>query len=127
MNGDVLLDTSVVVAHWRSPLPALSRVEGELFLPLIALGELHAGARRVANRPKLERQIATLRAATVLLTPTESTAALYGAIHAELALAGTPIPQNDLWIAAIAREHHLVFATRDVHFRQVRGLILVEW
>ena len=55
MSGDVLLDTSSIVAHWRSPLPELIASEGELFLPLIALGELHAPMRAV----------------------------LYGAIHAE--------------------------------------------
>ena len=58
-----------------------------------------------------------LLAAAVVLVPTESTAVLYGAIHAELAMAGTPIPQNDIWIAAVAREHELPLVTRDAHFR----------
>ena len=127
MSGDVLLDTSTIVAHWRSPLPELIASEGELFLPLIALGELHAGARRARDHSKIERQIALLLGAAVVLAPTESTAALYGAIHAALARAGTPIPQNDIWIAAVAREHELPLVTRDAHFRQVQGLIILTW
>jgi len=126
-GGDVLLDTSTIVAHWRSPLPKLIANEGELFLPLIALGELHAGARRARDRSKIERQIAMLLGAAVVMVPTESTAVLYGAIHAELATAGTSIPQNDIWIAVMAREHELPLVTRDAHFRQVQGLVTLTW
>ena len=79
------------------------------------------------DRSKIERQIAMLLAAAVVLVPTESTAALYGAIHAALARAGTPIPQNDIWIAAMAREHELPLVTRDAHFRQVQGLVILTW
>ena len=79
------------------------------------------------DRSKIERQIAMLLAAAVVLAPTESTAALYGAIHAELAMAGTPIPQNDIWIAAVAREHELPLVTRDTHFQEVQGLIILTW
>jgi tRNA(fMet)-specific endonuclease VapC len=121
------MDTSTIVAHWRSPLPELIANEGELFLPLIALGELHAGARRARDRSKIERQIAMLLGAAVVMVPTESTAALYGTIHAELARAGTPIPQNDIWIAAMAREHELPLVTCDAHFQQVQGLIILTW
>lgn len=93
----------------------------------MALGELHAGARRARDRLKIERQIARLLAATVLLAPKEATAVLYGAIHAELAMASTPIPQNDVWIAAMARGHELPLVTRDAHFQQVQGLIILTW
>ena len=96
MSGDVLLDTSTAVAPWRSPLPELIAGEGELFLPLIAVGGLHAGARRARDRSKIERQIAMLLTAAVVLAPTELTAVLYGTIHAELAMSGTPSPQNDI-------------------------------
>jgi tRNA(fMet)-specific endonuclease VapC len=45
----------------------------------------------------------------------------------ELKAAGTPIPTNDLWIAALARQHQLRIVTRDAHFRAVRGLGMVAW
>jgi predicted nucleic acid-binding protein len=75
---------------------------------------------RAANRD-------ALLAAVVVLASTESTAVLYGAIHASLAMAGTPIPQNDIWIAAVAREHELPLVTRDAHFPQVQGLVILTW
>jgi predicted nucleic acid-binding protein len=45
----------------------------------------------------------------------------------ELAQAGTPIPENDVWIAAHAMEHGLPLATRDEHFHRVAGLIVLDW
>jgi len=44
-----------------------------------------------------------------------------------LKMAGTPIPENDLWIAAAALEHGLPLATRDAHFRHVPGLTVLDW
>jgi len=62
-----------------------------------------------------------------VLLPDESTPELYGRISAQLAQAGTPIPQNDIWIAAIALQSGLPLATCDAHFRQVTGLQLLHW
>jgi tRNA(fMet)-specific endonuclease VapC len=62
-----------------------------------------------------------------VLLPDESTPELYGRISAQLAQAGTPIPQNDIWIAAIALQSDLPLATRDAHFSQVTGLQLLRW
>jgi len=126
----VLLDTTIVVDHFRSanaPLGAFLRDGGTAYLPLTALGELFAGAHRVARRDPALRQIALLLNAVVILPPDEATAQTYGEIHGELARAGTPIPQNDIWIAALAREHGLPLATRDAHFAQVAGLVLLDW
>jgi predicted nucleic acid-binding protein len=62
-----------------------------------------------------------------MLRPDESTADQYGRVQAELARSGTPIPQNDAWIAALARQHHLPIATRDAHFSRVAGLTALPW
>jgi tRNA(fMet)-specific endonuclease VapC len=40
---------------------------------------------------------------------------------------GRPIPENDLWIAALALQHHLTLATRDQHFQHVARLSLEAW
>jgi tRNA(fMet)-specific endonuclease VapC len=44
-----------------------------------------------------------------------------------LAVAGTPIPENDIWIAALVREHRLPLVTRDDHFAKVTGLTILKW
>ena len=55
------------------------------------------------------------------------TAAAYGQIKDELRLKGRPIPENDVWIAAVARQHGLILASRDDHFRSVDGLAVEAW
>jgi predicted nucleic acid-binding protein len=69
---------------------------------------------------------ATLRLLLVLRV-SEAAADAYAEIRAELKAAGSPIPTNDLWIAALAREHGWPLATRDRHFAAVRGLRLADW
>jgi len=51
----------------------------------------------------------------------------YAEIRLQLASAGTPIPMNDLWIAAIARQHKLPILSRDTHFDHVSGLTRIGW
>jgi tRNA(fMet)-specific endonuclease VapC len=63
----------------------------------------------------------------VVLFPDQDTTEMYGQVKAELARLGTPIPDNDLWIAAVARQHNLPLATRDAHFTQVPGLKTLAW
>ena len=55
------------------------------------------------------------------------TARLYGAIKNQLRRNGTPIPDNDIWIAALAQQHGAVIVTRDSHFDAVENLAVVRW
>jgi len=48
-------------------------------------------------------------------------------LRIELKRAGTPLPANDLWIAALAREHGLPIVSRDAHFDRVRGIQRLAW
>ena len=56
-----------------------------------------------------------------------ATAALYGRLKAELMTPGQIIPDNDLWIAALAKQHDLTLVSRDQHFGHVTGLKWVVW
>ncbi len=62
-----------------------------------------------------------------VLVPDESTPEVYGRISAQLAQAETPIPQNDIWIAAIALQSGLPLATADAHLQNVTGLTVLLW
>ena len=91
------------------------------------LGELHYGIHRSARPQENLRQLERWLRITVVLAVTPATAERYGTLKQQLALAGTPIPENDLWIAAQALEHGLPLATRDSHFARVPGLEVLDW
>ena len=98
----------------------------EVHLPLIVLAELKAG---FLGGNRSQRNEATLRAflakpTVKLLFPGRETAEHYARLFIQLKHAGTPIPDNDLWIAALCLEHDLTLLTRDRHFRRVRQLLL---
>jgi len=100
MNGNsLLLDTSVVVKHFRDATAVADKLAGyeDLYLPQQALGELYYGAYRSARPDKHLAQIERFLAAVDVLNPDEETSQLYGQIGTALAVAGTPIPQNDIW------------------------------
>jgi len=128
-SGDVLLDTSVVIPYFRgdAAIGAQVRATSALFLPQTVLGELYCGAHLSRNPAKHLATIQTFLAAVALLSPGLATAECYGRIRAQLARAGTPIPENDIWIAALALEHQLPLAARDAHFDLVVGLPVFKW
>lgn len=113
-NG-VLLDTSIVIDHFRGDPRIGQALEtaAPLYLPTVVLGELYYGAFCSGYRhKKLEQVRRFLRAAIVIGTGAQTSEA-YGRIRAELAEAGRPIPENDLWIAALAIQHDCRLVTRD--------------
>ena len=129
MAGSVLVDTNVVVAYFRGDKVIHPHFAGvtPLYLPWVVLGELHFGAQRAQRRQEQLAYIQDLLTYAVVLFPDQDTTEMYGRVKAELARLGTPIPDNDLWIAAVARQHHLPLATRDAHFTQVPGLKTLAW
>ena len=129
MSGKaVLLDTNIVVAHFRKPGThdqALNR--HELHLPYVVAAELYAGALR-SQKPEQNRELIDtfLESASVLACDLD-TAKRYAVIWSELAGKGSPIPQNDIWIAALAVQHELPLVTNDSHFQHIDDLDLITW
>ena len=78
-----------------------------------------------AQNPELMQQMAARKATVLAIDST--TASHYAQVRQELKLAGTPIPANDLWIAALARQHRGAVLSRDRHFDVVKGLQRVAW
>ena len=129
MAGSVLVDTNVVVAYFRGDQVLHPRFAGvaPVYLPWVVLGELHFGAQRARRRQEQLAYIDDLLTYAVVLFADLETTEVYGQLKAELARLGKPIPDNDLWIAAMARQHNLPPATRDAHFAQVPGLKTLPW
>lgn len=99
----------------------------EIALPVIALGEYRYGIRQSRHRARYERWLNEVLASCRVLSVDEGTSAVYADIRGELKRAGRPIPGNDLWIAALARQHSLPLLSRDQHFDLVTGLTRVSW
>lgn len=129
MNGKVVLDTSGVIAYLKKDQALREKVKEyeTLCLPLVALGELYFGAYKAPNTEKVLRQTSAFLEHTMLMEMDPETTEHYGKIKAALEKAGTPIPDNDIWIGAVAKQHELPLLARDQHFTYIQGLKLLAW
>ena len=97
----------------------------EIWIPLVVLAEIKAGFYGGTQQHRNEILLRKLLAKTVVgvLLPGRETAEQYARLFVQLQRAGTPVPDNDLWIAALALEHDLVLITRDQHFQRIPQLL----
>jgi len=96
-------------------------------VPLFVVGELRAGfavGRRGAENERVFEGFLH-RPRVEILVPTTGTARHYASLFRQLRAAGTPIPTNDLWIAALVIEHDLALYSRDGHFDAIPQLMRV--
>lgn len=122
------LDTSGYSAFKRGHSGVVSRIRRaeEILLPTIVLGELLGGfavgrkSRRNREELDLFRDSPRVRLASI----GEATAKRYAVIYASLRTSGTPIPTNDLWIAASAMEHGTELVTLDRDFTNVPQILV---
>ena len=124
MNGDFILDSNIVIDILRNNEETIQKVSQlkSIYIPVIVLGELYYGAFKSDPTSMKTQEIEELEKRVHLLDITEKTAKIYGEIKNELRQKGRPIPENDIWIAAIAKETKLPIFTRDKHFREVAGI-----
>ena len=116
----IALDTDRYVDFCRGKetvVRAVQRAE-RVFLPFVALAEVRAGfmcgARSQENERILTRFLNSPRVA--VLYPDEQTTHHYARLFYQLRRQGTPIPTNDLWIAALVSQHDLFLCAQDQHF-----------
>lgn len=97
---------------------AVIQDSAEINVPLIVLAELRGGfehgSRRAENERALVRFLNSPR--VKILYPDDATSFHYARLSSQLRKQGTPIPANDLWIAALVVQHELVLFARDKHF-----------
>lgn len=125
----MILDTNALsaLAEGDEALAACLAGVHELCVPVVVLGEFRFGVRFSRHRRTYENWLREALRDLDVLPVIEATAECYEVLCNELKQAGTPIPSNDAWIAALAREHGLPIVTRDRHFELVRGLRRVSW
>jgi tRNA(fMet)-specific endonuclease VapC len=115
------------MADGDAKLEPLLRQVSDIAVPVIVLGEYKYGVRQSRYLARYERWLADVVANCRVLAVDEGTAEQYADIRAELKRGGRPIPGNDLWIAALARQHGLPLLSRDLHFDFVPGLRRIGW
>jgi tRNA(fMet)-specific endonuclease VapC len=130
MSGDLLLlDTNIVSALLDGdPAVTSQNVAGTvLFIPSTVVGELYYGAAKSGRPAENVRRLESFLNAAAIVSTDADTGRFYGQLKFDLRSAGTPIPENDVWIAAAALRHGMSLVTRDAHFTVVPGLSLVAW
>ncbi len=126
----VCLDTNAYSRFMggHAPLTQLLEASEEVLMPATVLGELHAGfelgTRRDANRRQLSEFLAL--PGVDIIPVSADIAERYGMLVRQLTRQGTPIPTNDIWIAAAALETGARLVSYDPHFEHVQGLIILN-
>jgi tRNA(fMet)-specific endonuclease VapC len=129
MSGS-LLDTSFVIHILQGDEPAVELYKSmdEAYVPAIVIGELLYGVnksdknKQAENRKEINGAIETLS----VLGVDENTAEIYADIKHSLLKSGYTLPENDIWIAAIAKQNNLSVATYDIHFEHIEGVEVIH-
>ena len=126
----ILIDTNCYSEIDDGDPETINRIQSatEVWVPLIVLGELYAGFELGSQKELNEKQLDSFlsRPSVDVLLPDTETARHYGRVFHLLRRQGTPIPTNDIWIAALALQHQLVLDSADKHFAYVPGLMLLR-
>jgi tRNA(fMet)-specific endonuclease VapC len=125
----MILDTSELsaLAEGDSGLEPILRKATQIAVPVIVLGEYRYGIQQSRERQRYEDWLVEYLPKFRVLNVDEQTTTSYAVVRGELKRAGTPIPSNDIWIAALCRQHSLPVLSRDRHFDLVPGLRRVDW
>jgi tRNA(fMet)-specific endonuclease VapC len=125
----MILDTNGLsaLAEGELRLEPILRKATQIAVPVIVLGEYRYGIQQSRERQRYERWLVEYLPKFRVLNVDEQTTTSYAAVRGELKRAGTPIPSNDVWIAALCRQHSLPVLSRDRHFDLVPGLRRIDW
>ncbi len=127
-GSNYLLDTVIIAAYFNREEVIRQKLKDiTVYTSSITIGELFFGAynsQQVVNNVQQIRDFLTISS---VLACDENTADYYGQIKRLLRTKGRPIPENDIWIAAIAIQHSLTLISRDAHFNEIETLQLENW
>jgi tRNA(fMet)-specific endonuclease VapC len=125
----MILDTNGLsaLAEGELRLEPILRKATQIAVPVIVLGEYRYGIQQSRERQRYERWLVEYLQKFRVLDMDDQTTISYADVRGELKRAGTPIPSNDVWIAALCRQHSLPVLSRDRHFDLVPGLRRIDW
>jgi len=125
----LILDTNAISAFADEDKGLFEVIRSSLLLalPVVVLGEYRYGIASSRNASGYFAWLEEFVGRSRVLDIDEATAHHYASVRVELKRAGTPIPVNDAWIAALARQHNLPVVSRDHHFDLVRNIRRISW
>ena len=127
----ISIDTNAYTAFCRGEAKAIEYMEAaeELLVPAIVIGELISGFVQGSKQQKNMELLDTFLAkpGVVLHSISQREAHRFGLLVKALRQAGTPIPSNDIWIAATALCADAALLSRDNHFQHVPGLLVIPF
>lgn len=119
----ILLDTNRYTDFMKgnSDVSALVSVADKILIPFVVLAELRAGFACGTIAKKNEAELVRFLGGknVEVVYADQRTTQIYAELFAQLRNQGTPIPTNDLWIAALAVQHSILLCTRDAHFEKL--------
>jgi tRNA(fMet)-specific endonuclease VapC len=129
LSGKYLLDTNVVIALFAGDLMVQEKVRNAEYIVAAppVIGELCFGAQKSNKVTENLHKIDIFVQQSIVFPCDLETAQWYGIIKDRLHRKGRLIPDNDIWIAAVAIQRGLILATRDAHFDEVETLQTERW
>lgn len=124
MGGRYLLDTNIIIDFFNGDDIVTKKIitAEEVFIPNIALGELYFGSYCSKKIKSNIKRIDDFIVSSSVINTNIETAKIYGQIKKNLKEKGTPVPENDIWIAALAKQFTLKLLTRDRHFELINDI-----
>jgi predicted nucleic acid-binding protein len=125
----MILDTNAIsaLAEQDKALTELVQAAPRVTVTIISLGEYAFGISQSRHRAELEAWLDALLMKVDILLLEHNTLPFYAKVRVRLKVAGTPIPANDCWIAALAQQHRLPIVSQDRHFDSVKGIQRLGW
>jgi tRNA(fMet)-specific endonuclease VapC len=124
----VILDTNALSAFADGHAAIRPYVESaSISIPVVVLGEYRYGIAHSSLRKRYEAWLNNFLPIVDVLEINAETAFRYAEIRSQLRQIGKPIPANDVWIAALGRQHEQTILSRDAHFDHIDGLHRVAW
>ncbi|HOO72239.1 MAG TPA: type II toxin-antitoxin system VapC family toxin [Spirochaetota bacterium] len=126
-SGKYLLDTNIIIALFNNDREVIKKLTTakEIFICNTVIGELYYGIHNSLRKNENKKRLEEFIACSSILENNIETAKIYGSLKSELKKKGKPIPENDIWVAALAIQYGLQLITRDKHFKEIKGLSLV--
>jgi tRNA(fMet)-specific endonuclease VapC len=127
--SDLALDTNAVCALFEGDEGLLELLEGvERFaIPVIVVGEYRFSLQRSRHRKQLGAMLERLVEEAEVLAVDDDTTGHYAEVREALRGKGRPLPENDVWIAALCRQHRRRLVSRDRDFQHVESLATLGW